>query len=114
MTTGQTIVLHEIKQNIGGGLHTNGVFTAKVQGLYVFFFSLNCDTLSELSVEIVKDTTQLARTYCSGHGDDRWVVSSTMATTVLAPGDAVWLKVFKINHGAKIGGETSFSGFLLR
>ncbi|XP_062604804.1 uncharacterized protein LOC134266598 [Saccostrea cucullata] len=114
MTVGQTIALSDIRQNIGGSLHTNGVFAARIPGLYVFFYSINCDNQSYLSVEIVKDSTQLGRTYCSGHGGDHWVVSSSMATAVLSAGDTVWLRVYGITGQATIGGDTSFTGFLIR
>ncbi|XP_061195271.1 uncharacterized protein LOC133203512 [Saccostrea echinata] len=115
MSVGQTIALSDIRQNIGGSLHTNGIFAARTPGIYVFFYSINCDNQSHLFVEIVKDTTQLGRTYCSGHGGDHWVVSSSMATAVLSPGDTVWLRVYSISGDqATIGGDTSFTGFLLR
>ncbi|CAG2240214.1 unnamed protein product [Mytilus edulis] len=62
-------------------------------------------------IEIVKDGTRIADTYCQG--DDLYDTSGTMSVVHLNIGDAVWVRPYNIDGpGFHLGGKSSFSGFL--
>ncbi|CAG2205317.1 unnamed protein product [Mytilus edulis] len=75
------------------------------------FERYNALSHQSIYIEIVKDGTRIADTYCQG--DDLYDTSGTMSVVHLNIGDAVWVRPYNIDGpGFHLGGKSSFSGFL--
>lgn len=91
---------------------TSGIFTAPVNGMYVFFYDLECmKTNGDTYVKLMKNAANTGiESYCHGLGDiDN---SSTLGILYLEDGDMVSIRLS--NSDSKIFGyKTIFSGFLI-
>lgn len=88
--------------NVGSAYNpTSGIFTAPVNGMYVFFYDLEC--MKNAAITGIES-------YCHGLGDiDN---SSTLGVLYLEAGDMVSIRLS--NSDSKIFGyKTIFSGFLI-
>ncbi|XP_078320305.1 uncharacterized protein LOC111114058 isoform X2 [Crassostrea virginica] len=90
----------------------SGIFRAPANGLYVFFFDIECaKNTGDTHVELVRDGAQTGiQAYCHGTGD--FDNSSTLGVLHLSAGDTVWVRLFQGDY-INFGGKTLFSGFLL-
>lgn len=91
---------------------TSGIFKAPVNGLYVFFYDLECMTTNgDTYVKLMKNAVNTGiESYCHGLGDiDN---SSTLGVLHLEAGDMVSIRLS--NSDSKFFGyKTIFSGFLI-
>ncbi|CAG2205314.1 unnamed protein product [Mytilus edulis] len=89
----------------------NGIFITKQPGLYAFYIDIECAPhTKDVYIEIVKDGTRIADTYCPG--DDLHDNSGTMSVVHLNIGDAVWVRPYRTTKTIALGAKSSFSGFL--
>lgn len=112
ISTGNAIIFDFVMSNVGSAYsHHNGIFTTQQPGLYAFYIDIECRMHSQSThIEIVKDGTRIADTYCQG--DDLYDNSGTMSVVHLNIGDAVWVRPYGIDGSFQLGGKSSFSGFL--
>ena len=108
----QKIFFDDVISNNGNGYSKySGIFTAPINGTYVFFGSMLCDDF--LETEIVANGRSISRLYCdrggTSHGSDQ---GSNMAVVALKKGDMLWMHK-STNAGPRLYGYSwsSFSGF---
>lgn len=114
---GQTIVFPHILSNVGGGYNNqNGVFTAPVDGVYVFFGKITQSAnQSDLFYQFILNGSVKTVTLVFGRTDETNRTSSTLIVLQLSRGDRVWIKMKQGGRhwGQTDGGDQSFSGFML-
>lgn len=114
---GQTLVFSHILTNIGGGYsNQDGVFTAPVDGSYVFFCKITHDSnRNDMIYQFILNGSVKTQTLAYGRSDHAYRTTSNLIVMQLIRGDRVWIKMFRggdhYYYGA--GGDQSFSGFLL-
>ncbi|XP_052776252.1 complement C1q tumor necrosis factor-related protein 6-like [Mya arenaria] len=115
---GQTIVFGDVVTNIdntmsiGAYNNSSGIFTAPIDGLYVFSTTMHSLNQQTTHFGIYRNSDKITTIYV--HGD---VTSdSTSETIVLAlkRGETISVRHLESDHGAWGGGHSLFSGFLLR
>ena len=111
--TNAIIIFETSITNAGSAYNpSSGIFQAPANGLYVFFFDIECASNNgNTQAELVRDGAKTGvQAYCHGSGDvDN---SSTLGVLHLSAGDTVWVRLFYGDH-ITFGGKTLFSGFLL-
>lgn len=113
VSEGATILFETTLTNIGSGYNpTKGVFTAPVDGMYVFSYNVECaKTNGDTYTELVHNGARLnMQAYCHGFGDSD--NSGTMGILRLHAGDTIWIRLFDSDNRS-FGWRTTFSGFLL-
>lgn len=106
-----------ILSNVGGGYNNqDGVFTAPVDGVYVFFCKITQQINSQdLYFEITLNGSAKTGNIVYGRSDETYRTASNLIALQLIRGDRVWIKMYRggrhLNWGA--GGDNSFSGFIL-
>lgn len=115
--SGQTIVFPHILSNVGGGYNNqNGVFTAPVDGVYVFFCKITqAYNNNDFYYQFILNGSAKTVTLVFGRTDDTNRTSSTLIVLQLSRGDRVWIKMQQggLHWGQTDGGDQSFSGFML-
>lgn len=115
--SGQTIVFPHILSNVGGGYNNqDGVFTAPVDGVYVFFCKITQSRNdNDFYYQFILNGSVKTITLIYGRSDDPYRTSSSLIALQLSRGDRVWIKmqVGGSHSGQTDGGDQSFSGFLL-
>ncbi|KAK3105901.1 hypothetical protein FSP39_008126 [Pinctada imbricata] len=109
----QIIDFDKITTNVGNAFdNATSMFTAPMNGVYVFEVVVGTNGQSTTDLEIVKNGAHLKRVYGSSyHG---WATSTGSVTTRLTSGDKVYVRQYTYNHGL-VGHElTSFSGFMVQ
>lgn len=112
-----TLIFNVVKTNVGGGYNSyTGSFTAPVDGVYVFSYSVRVCCNSAVSVEIVKNgNPEGAIIADSEKAND---LSSGIAVISAVKGDAIFVRT----HGTSGSrgsiyndslGSSSFSGWLV-
>jgi hypothetical protein len=106
---GQSINFDRIVTNIGNGYNPHGgVFTARVPGVYIFAVTVMSLPSHYITVEMVKDGSELCYTRAEREDYDS---ATCVATVHLAAGEDVWVKQAA---GDGIHGQYStFSGILI-
>ncbi|XP_062615409.1 multimerin-2-like [Saccostrea cucullata] len=107
-----TLVFPSVITNEGNGYNpSNGIFTAPIAGMYVFFVNVQ-DNGNNIYVDIVLNGSTKARTmsYYSGDSHD---AGPNLVVLNIQKGDAVWIKHYSGTGYYSNGPITTFSGFLL-
>ncbi|XP_071175167.1 uncharacterized protein [Mytilus edulis] len=112
VSSGNAIIFNYVMSNVGSAYSEyNGIFITKQPGLYAFYIDIECAPhTKDVYIEIVKDGTRIADTYC--RGDDLHDNSGTMSVVHLNIGDAVWVRPYDTTEAIHLGAKSSFSGFL--
>lgn len=115
--SGQTIVFPHILSNVGGGYNNqNGIFTAPMDGVYVFFCKMTQSANNnDFFYQFILNGSVKTVTLVFGRSDDTNRTSSTLIVLQLSRGDRVWIKMKQGGRhwGQTDGGDQSFSGFML-
>ncbi|XP_062578304.1 uncharacterized protein LOC134240220 [Saccostrea cucullata] len=114
--SGSTLVFPKIIFNAGGGYNpTTGMFTAPVDGHYVFFISVQSYDLKEIRMDIVLNGESKVRTMAFDYADkDYFETGVNLVVLRLNQGDKVWIKRYTgIGYYSDSVPITTFSGFLL-
>lgn len=115
--SGQTVVFPHIISNVGGGYNNkDGVFTAPVDGVYVFFCKITqAINNSDFFYQFILNGSVMTISLVYGRSDDTHRTSSSLIVLHLSHGDRVWIKMQQggTHWGYTDGGDQSFSGFML-
>ena len=110
-----TLVFPNVITNVGKGYNaSDGVFTAPMAGVYVFFVNVQSYTFNTIHVDIVLNGMTKVRTMAYGYdGKEAYEAGPNLAVLSLRTGDRVWVK----HHSGKgyyyVGPITTFSGFMI-
>ena len=105
-----TLILSTVITNVGNGYNpSDGVFTAPVAGVYVFFVNLQGYSSNTLYTYIVLNGTSKVRTLAYTNYD----AGPNLAVLSLQTGDRVWVKRDSGSSYYSEGRITTFSGFLI-
>ncbi|XP_062571329.1 nuclease SbcCD subunit C-like [Saccostrea cucullata] len=113
---GSTLVFPKIIFNTGGGYNpTTGMFTAPVDGHYVFIVSVQSYNIKDIRVDIVLNGESKVRTMAHDVGDyDYYETGVNLLVLRLNQGDKVWVKRYSgTGYYSNSVPITTFSGFLL-
>ncbi|XP_062566830.1 uncharacterized protein LOC134229134 [Saccostrea cucullata] len=114
--SGSTLVFPKIIFNTGGGYNpTTGMFTAPVDGHYVFFVCVQSYNTNEIWVDIVLNGESQVRTMAHDkHDKDYFETGVNLVVLRLNQGDKVWVKRSRgTGYYSDSVPITTFSGFLL-
>ena len=112
-----TLVFPVVITNVGNGYNpSDGVFTALMAGVYVFFVNVQSYDHKYIYVDIVMNGSTKVRTMAysyNGHG--YYEAGPNLAVLFLQTGDRVWVKHYSgEGYQSHSGGPiTTFSGFLI-
>nr|XP_022291258.1 uncharacterized protein LOC111102700 isoform X2 [Crassostrea virginica] len=112
-----TLVFPVVITNVGNGYNpTDGVFTAPMAGVYVFFVNVQSHGTQNIRVDIVLNGATKVRAMAYSTGGHGYIEAGpNLAVLSLQTGDRVWIKH---NSGQgyyteSAGPITTFSGFLI-
>jgi len=100
--------------SVGGYSGTTGVFTAPVDGLYVFHATVMSHLTHVFYAMIYKESTPVATILLGG--GIQYNMASNSAILALRKGERVMVRHESADHsieGAYYGGQSTFAGFLL-
>ena len=100
--------------SLGGYSATTGVFTAPVDGMYVFHCTIMAHETHVFHAVIYKNTTALADIRLGG--GIWYITASNSAIVAMRKGEQVMVRHKSTDHsieGSSYGGQSTFAGFLL-
>lgn len=111
----ETIVFDKVLLNEGNAYNEKtGKFTATVDGVYSFNWSILSLSGKFFISEIVHDSALIAYDYCDGRGrNSGYVMTSNQANIKLKKGDKVWIRTHGKDGYAHGVNWCKFSGFKL-
>nr|XP_022291272.1 complement C1q-like protein 4 [Crassostrea virginica] len=112
-----TLVFPKVITNVGSGYNpSDGVFTAPMAGVYVFFVNVQGYSYQTIYVDIVLNGATKVRTMVWGNSPyTAHSAGPNLAVLSLQTGDRVWVK-YHAGQGYYTHGDgpiTTFSGFLI-
>ncbi|XP_062567280.1 uncharacterized protein LOC134229550 [Saccostrea cucullata] len=89
-----TLVYSKVINKVGGGYNpSTGIFTAPVEGDYVFYVSIQSYYTNDIYIDIVLNGSSKVRAAAFAYSsDERDEMGSNLATLRLQKGDTVWVK----------------------
>ncbi|XP_061195772.1 uncharacterized protein LOC133204000 [Saccostrea echinata] len=114
-TPERRLVFPHVILNEGNGYNSNdGIFTAPVNGLYLFYSSLSSYSSDTCYCDIVQNGSIKVRIYTYANGNAPNQSAANMALLLLQKNDRIWLKMA---FGTRIYSDTNsvstFSGYLI-
>ncbi|XP_062601961.1 cerebellin-2-like [Saccostrea cucullata] len=115
-SSGQTLVFPHVLCNVGGGYNNkNGIFTAPVDGTYVFFVRITpSSNPTDMYFSIVLNGIEEAKHLVYGRDSIPFRISTNTIALQLNHSDRVWVK---INTGGRMwssgthSGDQTFTGY---
>lgn len=114
---GLSLIFPTIISNVGDGYNNqDGVFTAPIDGTYVFFCKITgANNPGDLYFEFMLNGSAKTRNLVYSRSSVKYRTASNLIVLQLSLGDRVWIRMNRggshFSYGA--GGDQSFSGFLL-
>lgn len=104
--------------NVSGGCDKHdGVFTAPVDGVYVFFCKMTQGMNNdEMFYQFILNGSSETLILLYGRSNYPYRTSSSLIALQLSRGDRVWIRMYEgggLLYGNNGGGDQSFSGFML-
>ncbi|XP_060588620.1 complement C1q-like protein 4 [Ruditapes philippinarum] len=111
----QTIIFDIVTTNVGHGYNpVDGIFTAPLQGTYVFFWLNTNKDHSYMNTELVKNSTVVGKSMSDAADHADYAAASNSAVLQLKAGEEVWVRSGTWHSGTLAGDYYStFSGWLL-
>ncbi|VDI62045.1 Hypothetical predicted protein [Mytilus galloprovincialis] len=109
---GAIVVFDTVTTNIGGGYDkSTGVFTARVDGLYYFTWTVLAYTGKTFYTKLILNDTIIARNHAGAEGMSTYMPSSQSAVLQMSKNDKVSIRIS--TNGKYMIGDTwsTFSGF---
>ncbi|XP_062587017.1 cerebellin-3-like, partial [Saccostrea cucullata] len=112
-----TLVFDKVINNVGGGYNRHiGIFTAPVEGHYVFYVSIVNNNRHSLYVDIVLNGFRQVQAMANSYNiNDQYETGTNLVILHLQQGDTVWIQYhrgagyYSYNNAP----VTTFSGFLI-
>ncbi|XP_062590536.1 myosin-2 heavy chain, non muscle-like isoform X5 [Saccostrea cucullata] len=109
-----TLVFPTVISNEGNGYNpSNGIFTAPVGGMYVFFVNVQSYNAYTVYVDIVLNGSSKVRTMAYGSSNDNYEAGPNLVVLSIQKGEAVWVRCYSCKGYYYDGPITTFTGFLL-
>ncbi|KAL3852124.1 hypothetical protein ACJMK2_015807 [Sinanodonta woodiana] len=111
----QELIFDSIRANVGNGYNIrHGTFTAPVDGVYEFSFSVYVEVSAGVGLDLKKNGVVIARTRSSQDGYGYFNMATNIVVTELKAGDDVWIEHSTADSNIIFGRNmTSFSGQLI-
>eukprot|EP00105_Crassostrea_gigas_P036684 XP_019920832.1 PREDICTED: complement C1q tumor necrosis factor-related protein 2 isoform X1 [Crassostrea gigas] len=111
----ETVIFDKVSLNEGSAYdYTSGIFTAPMDGIYSFTWSIVTKAGKYFVSEIVRNGQKVAYNYSDGRGHDGWPISTSHANIKMKKGDKVWIRAQATWGQYAHGGDwCSFSGLKL-
>ncbi|XP_052771228.1 complement C1q tumor necrosis factor-related protein 3-like [Mya arenaria] len=112
----QTILFDNVITNVGNAYDPNsGMFTAPVDGVYVFTAVLMVNSNHAEYLELISGGVKITDVYADAHNINAHVSTSKTWVLELTAGTRVWLRTTAYENESQIHGNSHsmFSGFLL-
>ncbi|XP_062578990.1 complement C1q-like protein 2 [Saccostrea cucullata] len=111
------LVYNKVINNVGGGYNpSNGIFTAPVEGDYVFYVTIQSYSNNVIYIDIVLNGSSKVRAVAYSYSSNEYYdVGTNLVTLPLQKGDTVWVK-YHSGTGYVSDSDaprTTFSGFLI-
>nr|XP_034307450.1 complement C1q tumor necrosis factor-related protein 2-like [Crassostrea gigas] len=112
MKNQETVIFDKVSLNEGNAYNkTSGIFTAPMDGIYSFTWSILTQSGKYFVSEIVQNGHKVASNYCDGRGHDYWSMSTEHANIKMKKGDKVWIRTHGTWGQFALGSDwCSFSG----
>lgn len=92
---------------------SNGIFSCKTSGTYVFSFKLICAPGNFIKTALVKDDKVLTFCTCDTK-DGNFDTCGTTTVTHCTSGESIWIEVLETDQDVgAFYGQNTFSGYLL-
>lgn len=112
--SGGALVFDVVITNMGNGYNpSDGVFTAPIAGVYVFFVNVQGYNTQNVYADIVQNGSTKVRTMAVSDSEDRFDAGTNLAVLTLQEKDRVWVKNYSGKGYYNNGPITTFSGFLI-
>uniref|UniRef100_K1RAZ6 Caprin-2 n=1 Tax=Magallana gigas TaxID=29159 RepID=K1RAZ6_MAGGI len=111
----ETVIFDKVSLNEGNAYDkTSGIFTAPMDGIYSFTWSMLTQKGKYFVSDIVRNGHKVASNYSDGRGHDHGSMSTEHANIKMKKGDKVWIRTHRTWGQYAHGGDwCSFSGVKL-
>ena len=115
----QTIIFDQVVTNVGGNYnHHTGVFTSPSQGVYVFSWTLYCQTEGYFNSQLVANSNVVGALFCTAQGAGNIRHITGVVVVEVNQGDAIFIRTHPtyIVEGkvySTITSRSSFTGWKL-
>ncbi|KAK3609815.1 hypothetical protein CHS0354_029854 [Potamilus streckersoni] len=112
---GQELIFDTVGTNVGNGYDVrHGTFTAPVDGVYEFSFSVHVEGATVVGLDLKKNGVVIARSRSSQDSYGYYNMATNMVVVELKAGDDVWIEHTTADSNTIFGRSlTSFSGQLI-
>nr|XP_034307456.1 complement C1q tumor necrosis factor-related protein 2-like isoform X2 [Crassostrea gigas] len=115
MKNQETVIFDKVSLNEGNAYdNSSGIFTAPLNGIYSFTWSIVTKAGKYFVSEIVRNGQKVVYNHSDGRGHNEWSMSTAQANIKMKKGDKVWIRTLSAWGQYAQGGDwCSFSGVKL-
>ncbi|XP_062594880.1 complement C1q-like protein 4 [Saccostrea cucullata] len=114
LKSSQKVLFEHVFLNIGGGYNAKtGVFTAPVDGIYRFDWTILAAMKKYYITLLVKEDTQIGSNYCADTSDNELGQCSSSAIVEMKANQKVWIKPYNSYAQGVKANWSYFSGHIL-